>query len=90
MAQHAGRHPSASDGWEQIASFDGWKVYTKAQDHSCEWLTCKVAADGKVQNKANYWFTKNTKTGQFGFCRDLALMQNHRPELHQYIKGLWQ
>jgi hypothetical protein len=90
MAQYAGRHPSASDGWEQIGAFNGWKVYTQAQAHSDAWVNCKVVADGKVQNKANYWFTKNTKTGQCGFARDLAIMKTNRPELHQFVEGLFQ
>ena len=90
MAQYAGRHPSASDGWEQIGAFEGWKVYTKGQAHTDEWITCKVVADGRVERKANYWLTKNIKTGQCGFARDLAIMKNHRPELHQFVEGLFQ
>jgi hypothetical protein len=49
-----------------------------------------VVADGRVERKANYWLTKNIKTGQCGFARDLAIMKNHRPELHQFVEGLFQ
>lgn len=60
-----------------------WFVFFKPQAHNHEWRTYKVVANGRVPNKANYWFARNEKTGQLGFARDLASMSDHRPNLYK-------
>ena len=62
-----------------------WLVFAKAQEHGEEWKTYKVCANGQAENKANYWFARNDKTGQIGYGRDLALMNQNKPELYQRI-----
>ena len=84
-----GNAPKEND-WDRLLSWlDGnqveWLVFRKEQDHSKEWNTYKVCANGKAENKANYWFARNDKTGQIGFGRDLALMNQNKPELYKKV-----
>lgn len=90
--QYAGNHPDLESGWIrwfEIQSNDGvsWSVYFKNQEHSDEWVTYKVCANGKASGKANFWFTKNTQTGQVGFGRDRELLKEHRPEIFERLES---
>ena len=87
---YAGNHPEVDSGWTKwfnVNSSDGvsWSVYLKSQDHDHEWVTYKVCANGKAHGKANFWFTKNTSTGQVGFGRDRELLKEHRPEVFEKL-----
>lgn len=90
---YLGNIPSADDGWMKIGEYvDGdkieWLIFQKLQDHSAEWVTLKIAANGRAAGKANYWLAKNGKTGQIGFARDFAIMRDTRPGLHEQIEKI--
>lgn len=88
---YAGKPPSEEDGWQVIARpIDGdglqWGIFVQRQPHSDDWVTCKVVVIGRAEGKANYWFAKNIKTGAIGFPRDLAIMRENRPKLHEVVQ----
>lgn len=90
---YQGKKPDKSKGWKQIGTFVDlsdieWFVYEQKQNHSDEWLTYKIVANGKAINKANYWLARNSKTKAVGFARDMATMKEHRPELFFYFDHL--
>ena len=88
MKHYKGKQPSLNDGWILDKTFKDsidWFLHIKPQAHSKEWVTCKLSANGKSLNKANYWFAFNVENKQFGFCRDLMLMQKHQPNLYQMV-----
>jgi hypothetical protein len=87
---YLGQIPSLADGWEKIGEcLDDdrvkWLVFKKPQEHSDEWITYKVVADGRAINKANYWLARNDATGQIGFARDYAFMSEKRPKLREEV-----
>lgn len=93
MAQKFKGTPPDGERWEKVDSVtdeDGrvFDIYVQERDESQgpDWVTVKVAADGAVEGKANYWFTINTETGAIGFIRDLAAMKNKRPALHAEVE----
>lgn len=81
-------------GWTRIgeAMEDGvrWLVFEGRQEHSDDWRTFKVCADGMAERKANYWLVKNTRTGQLGYSRDMAMMRETRPGLHDQVEKIIQ
>lgn len=90
---YAGNMPQPGEGWNQLGQCNDvddvqWFVFSKSQDHSPEWMTIKIVANGKAKSKANYWLVRNMQTGQIGFARDYVLMRENRPELHQQIENL--
>lgn len=93
MKMYRGKDPDTEAGeWVKIglAQHEGlnWGVFMKGQSHSDEWSTFKVCADGRAERKANYWVTKNMKTGQIGYPRDWAIMRDTRPELHGKVENI--
>lgn len=91
--KYLGRKPDQGEGWQQIDSFlDGdeveWLFYKKPQEHSNEWFTYKIVANGEAENKANYWLVRNNQTKQIGFGKDFSIMRNNRPDLHSYFENL--
>lgn len=90
---YAGKHPDLEDGWFLVGTpidKDGvqWAFYAKKQAHTPDWITCKVCAQERAENKANYWMVKNLRTGQIGFAKDFAIMRDTRPDLHAKIEFL--
>ena len=90
---YLGNAPSADEGWDRIGSYlddDGieWLAFVKAQDHSPDWRTVKIVANGRAELKANYWLAKNISTGQIGYARDYVLMRDNRPQLHARIESM--
>lgn len=88
---YEGKPPIGEDGWmmrARLANQGGvdWGVFVKRQGHSDDWVTCKIAAFGKAEGKANYWLAKNVRTGQIGFARDYAIMRENRPQLHGLVE----
>lgn len=77
------------DGWDHIGTIEAdgsqWLIFSKPQRNQ-EWVFYKIVANGAVNKKANYWVTRNIITGQLAFNRDIAVMREHRPELHQKIE----
>jgi hypothetical protein len=63
-----------------------WCVFIKPQNHSDEWFTVKIVANGRAPYKANYWLVTNINTGQIGYARDYAVMRENRPSLHDYVE----
>ena len=90
--KYAGNPPGVDEGWSQVGqcAADGveWCVYAKPQDHSDEWITYKIVANGRAVTKANYWMAKNSKTGQIGFARDYYLLRTNRPKLFEQVDGM--
>ena len=89
-----GQVPNLDDGWTKIAQcLDddavNWLVFRRRQEHTPDWSTYKVVADGRAANKANYWMVRNDKTGQIGFIRDFASMKENRPKLHSKIERVF-
>lgn len=90
---YEGNHPGISEGWEQIGKCDDgdgteWTVYSRTQAHSAEWVTIKIAANGRAENKANYWLVRNIISGKIGFSRDYACMRDTRPDLHVKVETI--
>lgn len=87
--EYQGNRPSPGDGWDHIDTIEAdgsqWLIFSKAQRNP-EWVFYKIVANGKVTKKANYWVTRNIMTGQLAFNRDIAVMREHRPDLHQKIE----
>lgn len=86
---YKGKIPDFSEGWRIAGTVDNegeWIVFKKRQEHSPEWVTYKVVANGKAINKANYWLVRNEVTGQIGFSRDFVLLREHRPKIHKYVE----
>lgn len=88
--RYKGNPPDAEKGWEEIGAYvvdgDRWAIYRRQQQHSEEWADYKIAADGVVEGKANYWLARNDATGQIGFSRDYAMMRETRPVLHAAVE----
>lgn len=89
MKNYQGKIPEEIQGWNLHSVFDddglSWGFYIKPQDHSDEWITCKLVAHGKATKKANYWFTMHMSEMRLGFSRDVFLLQKHRPNLYQKL-----
>ena len=90
---YAGNPPADGDGWIQVGKcLDGdeveWLVFSKAQEHTPDWMTYKIVANGRARNKANYWMVRNASTGQIGFSRDYVYMRDNRPELHAQVDAI--
>ena len=91
---YAGNPPADGEGWNQVGKcMDSddveWLVFSKPQDHTPNWMTFKIVANGRAQNKANYWLVKNAVTGQIGFARDYVHMRDSRPELHAQVEAIF-
>ena len=91
---YAGNLPKDGEGWEQVGKcMDSddveWLVFSMPQDHTPNWMTFKIVANGRAQNKANYWLVKNAVTGQIGFARDYVHMRDSRPELHAQVEAIF-
>jgi len=87
---YAGNRPDENLGWKQIGSCkckrgEEWLIYSRKQENSDVWETCKIVAAGMVGNKANYWFCFNRAEKKMAGSRDLALMQANRPDLYALI-----
>lgn len=92
--KYLGRIPEVEEGWDQVGEYeddDGvqWLVFFKPQEHTEDWITYKIVANGRAHGKANYWLVRNNKTGQLGFARDFALLREHRPKLHEHVESLF-
>ena len=91
---YAGNPPADGEGWSQVGKcLDGdeveWLVFSKAQEHTPDWLTYKIVANGQARDKANYWLVRNASTGQIGFSRDYVYMRDNRPELHAQVDAIF-
>jgi len=94
MKTYLGQVPNLAEGWQLIEKYQDdegvtWLVFRKAQEHTPDWSTYKVAAEGRAPNKANYWLVRNDKTGQIGLAKDFALMRKTRPQLHAQIERVF-
>ena len=94
MKSYRGNLPEIGEGWRRIGSCSDadkieWCVYAKPQQHSSDWMTIKIAANGYATQKANNWVVMNIRTGQIGYARDFATMREHRPDLHAKIEELF-
>lgn len=85
---YEGNRPSETDGWYSMGRpIEGWELFTKLGEDG--WINCKVVAVYPVEGRANYWFSRH-KTGPLGRPRDLAIMRNERPVLHDSVLELWE
>lgn len=90
---YRGNMPDEAEGWRKTGSFVDkdaleWIVFVRAQAHSPDWVFHKIVANGRAENKANYWLAKNTETGQIGYARDFVHMRTNRPELHKAVESI--
>lgn len=88
---YVGKMPETGDGWSYVglckdADSVEWMVFRKPQEHTPDWATYKIVANGRARNKANYWLVRNSRTGQIGFARDYVFMRDNRPELHEQVE----
>lgn len=91
--KYAGNMPGPNEGWAHVGTCrdaDGmeWLVFSKSQDHTPDWYTFKIVANGRAANKANYWLTGNKLTGRIGFSRDYVYMRETRPELYAQVEAI--
>ena len=89
-----GNLPQADEGWMRIGGCKDsdkveWIVFRRAQEHTPDWATYKVVANGRASAKANYWLVRNDKTGQIGFARDYVYMRDNRPALHAQVEAIF-
>lgn len=74
--------------WECIEIFEHegieWYLYQREETEG-EWQNLKLAAQGRVLRKANYWFGWNGKRSNG--ARDWMTLTGHRPELHEALMG---
>jgi len=70
-----------SDG-ELIAENNTWALYDRFAP-SGEWQNLKLVSKQPVAIKANYWLAWNGQ--RFAKCRDVALLDEHRPELMEWL-----
>lgn len=85
--RYKGKRPR-TEGWEQIAVIEDdarWLVFVKDNPDN-EWLTVKIAADGRVPFKANYWLGWNGK--RFAQVQDTFAIMQRRPELFKVVERL--
>lgn len=61
-----------------------WVILYKI--HEKGFLNLKVAADGYVSEKANYWFSFKI-AGDYFFGRDLPFMRENRTELYEFVNA---
>ena len=75
--KHKG-NPAEGDGWESIWYGDGveWTLAIKAGG---EWQQVKLAANGTVEHKANYWLAWNGE--RLARSIGLKLLEQNRPDL---------
>lgn len=91
---YLGKLPSPHEPWQQIAKITDptdktqWLMFRKPQAHTPDWATYKLVANGRAKHKANYWLVRNSKTGQIGFAKDMAIMQKNRPHLHSQVEEI--
>lgn len=84
---YKGKRPRTG-GWEQIGEVESegrWLVFVKDNPDSA-WVTVKLAADGRVPFKANYWLGWNGK--RFAQQQDAFAIMQRRPELLRAVERL--
>lgn len=90
MAKYAG-NPNLPEGWEEVAKtreIDGveWFVFMRDNDPEGRYLAVKVCADGRVENKANYWLSWDKERNKLtGRGADIKLLKMNRPELFKIV-----
>ena len=90
---YRGNLPQDGEGWSRVGQWSDpddveWIVFSKPQEHSEDWMTFKIVANGRAKNKANYWLVKNISTGQLGFARDYVHMRENRADLHAKVESI--
>lgn len=84
---YKGKRPR-TEGWVQVAVIEGdvrWLMFVKDNPDN-EWLTVKLAADGRVPFKANYWLGWNGT--RFAQQQDAFAIMQRRPELLKAVERL--
>lgn len=89
---YQGNAPLESDGWKLVGGVfdrDGieWLMY--GRNSLCgTWLNVKLVANGRAENKANYWFGFNVMTKAYNGARDLSTLKEHRPTLFADVDAI--
>lgn len=84
---YKGKKPRA-DGWEQIGAIEQdtcWRVFVR-ESADTDWITVKVAADGRAPKKANYWLGWDGK--RFSWRTDMVALVQQRPELLKRVEQM--
>lgn len=87
--QVAGTFPLESDGWRRMAIIPDaggkeWHVFFRGADP--EWDQWKVAAKGRADCKANYWFS--FRRAKPGAHPRYELLREHHPEVFDAVEEI--
>ena len=86
VRMYQGNDPGSD--WECVEIFEEegveWYLYRKEGTND-EWQNFKLAAQGRVQRKANYWFSWNGK--RMNNAHDWVTLTTNRPELQRSVVG---
>ena len=78
-----GNPPDLARGWRAIGSVnaDGSLWHIHVQPRAGDWMPVKVAADGFVQKKANFWLAYNRSEDRLARGSEAMLLRERRPAL---------
>lgn len=88
---YKGNHEMA-EGWEEAFELremygSEWIVYTRDTDQKSRYISVKVAATQRVENKANYWlYWDREKSKLASRGTDSQLLKTNRPDLFNFVK----
>ena len=66
------------DGWEAMFQTDNWVI--SIGQKKGRWLAVKVAFDGVIEHKANYWTAWDGE--RLAESKDIVTMKDRRPKLY--------
>jgi hypothetical protein len=72
------------DGWEAMFQTDKWVISIGPKKG--RWLAVKVAFDGVIEHKANYWTAWDGE--RLAESKDIITMMNNRPKLYARLEEI--
>jgi hypothetical protein len=83
------------DGWDELFALREmygaeWHVFINNNSKHPRYASIKIAANGRVDNKANYWVSwDKEKQKMLSRGKDAELLKKNRPELYDFaVKNL--
>lgn len=90
MQKFKGNPPILNNGWATVGHVEAdgveWQVFRSKQVG--DWINLKVCAAVRVPRKANYWTAYSIKDKRMAGTRDVLLMRENRPALHEAVFNL--
>jgi hypothetical protein len=90
MKLYQGNEPDES--WEEIVELrecygSTWKVFVRHSDITGRYVSVKLCAAGRVENKANYWLAWDTENEKISsrFMVDAKLLKTNRLDLYEML-----